>query len=108
MSYYRVSTPCIPLNTSHICGRWTLTLVVCFSHCQSLEQYFNVSDPLFKIHQGGVGNKFYINGTSKELKVGAQALDREQLDKYTLVVELRSNGNNKGFAVVRHVLFLIT
>lgn len=80
----------------------------CFSHFQSLEQYFNVSNPQFKIHQGGVGDKFYINGTSKELKVGAQALNREELDRYTLVVELLSNGNNKGFAMVRHVLFAIT
>ncbi|KAJ7389417.1 hypothetical protein OS493_031661 [Desmophyllum pertusum] len=59
-----------------------------------LEQYFNVSDPIFQIHQSDEGDKFFINGTSKELKVGAQALDREERDKYTVVVELLSNGDN--------------
>lgn len=47
---------------------------------------------------------FFINGTSKELKVGPQALDREQQDQYTLVVELLKNGKNKGFALVRNFL----
>lgn len=65
-----------------------------------LEQYFNVSNPVFQIHQGGEGDKFFINGTSKKLKVGPQALDREQQDQYTLVVELLKNGKNKGFALI--------
>ncbi|KAJ7389421.1 hypothetical protein OS493_031665 [Desmophyllum pertusum] len=65
-----------------------------------LEQYFNVSDPIFQIHQSDEGDKFFINGTSKELKVGAQALDREERDKYTVVVELLSNGDNKGYAMI--------
>ena len=60
-----------------------------------------MSNPVFQIHQGGEGDKFFINGTSKELKVGPQALDREEHDQYTLVVELLSNGKNRGFAMAR-------
>ena len=84
----------------YIC-RSTLTVVL-FSYSQNLEKYFNVSDPLFLIHRGDEDSKFVINKTSKKLKVGAQGLDREQRNKYTLVVELLKNGRNKGFAMVRH------
>ena len=72
-----------------------------------MEQYFNVSDPLFEIVQGDEGNKFVINETSKELRVGAQGLDREQRAQYLLVVELQSNGINRGFARVRYKFFCI-
>ena len=74
---------------------------VCVLYLQPLEQHFNVSNPVFQIHQGGEGDKFFINGALKELKVGPQALDREEQDQYTLVVELLSNGKNRGFAMVR-------
>lgn len=69
---------------------------------QPVERYFNVSNPVFEILQGDEGSKFVINQTTKELRVGAQGLDREQRDKYVLAVELRSNGINRGFAKVRH------
>ena len=84
--------------------------IFCFIYCcfgfrlsspQLLEQYFNVSDPSFENLQGDGKNKFVINQASKELRVGAEGLDREQQAQYTLVVEIRSNGNNRGFAKVR-------
>ena len=61
---------------------------------------------MFEILQGDEGSKFVINQTTKELRVGAQGLDREQHAQYVLAVELRSNGINRGFAKVRHLLRL--
>ena len=36
----------------------------------------------------------------KELRVGAQGLDREENTRATLVVEVQSSGINRGFAMV--------
>ena len=74
---------------------------------QSVEQYFNVSDPVFEIVQGDEINKFSINQTSKELRVGSQALDREQRAQHTVIIELLSNGINRGFARVCFINFII-
>lgn len=78
-----------------------------FSLFQPVEQYFNVSNPVFSILRGNAGNMFVINQTTKELRVGGQGLDREQSAQHSLVVELRSNGINRGFARVRRCLHLI-
>lgn len=66
----------------------------------NLEKYFNISDPIFVIHRGNEGGEFFVNETSKELRVGAQGLDREEHDKYTLVMELFKGGKSKGFAMI--------
>lgn len=73
---------------------------------QSVEQYFNVSDPVFEIVQGDEINKFIINQTSKELRVGSQALDREQRAQHIVIIELLSNGINRGFARVCFINFI--
>lgn len=73
-------------------------------YSQNLEKYFNISDPIFVIHRGNEGGEFFVNETSKELRVGAQGLDREEHDKYTLVMELFKDGKSKGFAMVRYVI----
>lgn len=67
-----------------------------------------MSDPLFEILQGDEENKFVINQTTKELRVAIQGLDRESRVQYILVVELRSNGINKGFAKVKQYLMLLS
>lgn len=73
---------------------------------QSVEQYFNVSDPVFEIVHGDEINKFIINQTSKELRVGSQALDREQRAQHIVIIELLSNGINRGFARVCFINFI--
>lgn len=66
-----------------------------------------MSDPVFEIVQGDEINKFSINQTSKELRVGSQALDREQRAQYIVIIELLSNGINRGFVRVCFINFIL-
>ena len=55
---------------------------------------------MFTILSGSDRNKFVIDQKAKELRVGAQGLDREENTQATLVVEVQSSGINRGFAMV--------
>jgi len=67
---------------------------------QVVEKYFNVSNAVFTILSGSDRNKFVIDQTAKELRVGAQGLDREENTRATVVVEVQSSGINRGFAMI--------
>ena len=49
---------------------------------------------MFTTLSGSDRNKFVIDQTAKELRVGAQGLDREENTRATLVVEVQSSGIN--------------
>ena len=62
--------------------------------------YFNLTGAQFSIEFGDPDNMFVVDTAAQAIKVGAQPLDREQRENYFLVIAVKKEGKNYGYAKV--------